>query len=181
MEVHKWTLMSMIFLIGMPACGKTYWGKQLADRLGYIFGDTDQLIVENEGSGVSEIFNSKGEEYFRKLEQKALDRIIDEYKDKDIVVACGGGLPAFEDNLDKIKAHGYVVYLETDINTLAERIKQERYQRPMFANSTNIADTLEALYEARMPYYLGAHLIADVTEITIDSLIKTLKECTNRQ
>ena len=63
-----------IILIGMPGCGKTTVGKQLARSLGREFADTDEIIVEESGRSIPDIFASEGEAAFRSLEHSVIAR-----------------------------------------------------------------------------------------------------------
>ena len=76
--------------------GKTTVGSLLAQRMGYEFLDLDQIIAEGEGLSIAEIFELKSEAYFRRLEQYYLKSI---FPLNNLIVATGGGTPAFEDNM----------------------------------------------------------------------------------
>ena len=99
--------------------GKSTLGKALAETLGYGYVDTDTWIEQKEGKRISEIFEDSGEEYFRELEQKALCACIQKEK---MVIATGGGLPCFFDNMD-------VLYL---INLLNEHPKHLKSSANLF-------------------------------------------------
>lgn len=80
--------MKSIVLIGMPSCGKSTVGAQLAERLGVRFFDCDAEAERVCGMTVSDIFKTRGEEYFRELETKILERVA---KEKACVISTGGG------------------------------------------------------------------------------------------
>jgi shikimate kinase len=103
--------MKNIVLIGMMGSGKSTIGALLAQRLGRTLVDTDQRIVEREGRSISEIFADKGEGYFRDLEL-AVARELGEQR--DLIVACGGGLPLREDCITPLKESGTVFWLRRD-------------------------------------------------------------------
>jgi shikimate kinase len=103
--------MKNIVLIGMMGSGKSTIGALLAERLGRTLVDTDQRIVEREGRSISEIFADKGEGYFRDLEL-AVARELGEQR--DLIVACGGGLPLREDCITPLKESGTVFWLRRD-------------------------------------------------------------------
>jgi len=86
-------------------CGKTTVGKLLALALGYEFIDTDHLIVDNEKTDISFIFQNKGEQYFRKVESIALGQAMDQ---SNHVVATGGGIVTKLENNPVLK-RGMVV------------------------------------------------------------------------
>jgi shikimate kinase len=103
--------MKNIVLIGMMGSGKSTIGALLAQRLGRTLVDTDQRIVEREGRSISEIFADKGEGYFRDLEL-AVARELGEQR--DLIVACGGGLPLRENCITPLKESGTVFWLRRD-------------------------------------------------------------------
>ena len=92
-----------IFLLtGFMACGKSFWGRKAADKLGCDFVDLDKLIEERESCSISEIFKKKGEEYFREIETKYFSSLIKSREDL-IIIAAGGGFPLKNENQQLIK------------------------------------------------------------------------------
>lgn len=109
--------------------GKTHWGKQLAERLQLSFFDLDEVIMQAEKKTVPEIFNMHGEEYFRLKEKEMLEKLVDE--SESMVVSCGGGTPCFFNNIEFMKKYGTVVWLNTQVNILLQRLIRERDERPL--------------------------------------------------
>lgn len=173
--------MSLVFLIGMPGAGKSYRAKLLSGKYGYQFADIDEYIEIQEGKTINEIFNTGGESYFREVEAACLKGIIEENTGNRMIVACGGGTPAYGNNMELMKQHGCVVYLKADLNVLAERIKNEAAKRPMFSSDDSIEATLEKLYEKRRAYYEQADYTVDANEHSITDFDKIMTLCTNRQ
>ena len=156
--------MENILLIGMPSCGKTSMGKMLAEKLKRDFYDTDDLIVKEEGKTIPEIFEEKGEAYFRDLESKILKDLS---KRNGIVIASGGGIPLREENRDYISQNSLVVYLNRDLEKL------ETSGRPLSKNLEN----LKKLYDERKEIYEAlANIEIDVIEDKIKNLDLILKE-----
>ncbi len=118
-----------IFLIGFMGSGKTHWGKQLAERLQLPFFDLDEVVMQAEKKTVPEIFNTNGEEYFRLKEKEMLEKLVDE--NESMVVSCGGGTPCFFNNIEFMKKYGTVVWLNTHVNILLQRLIKERDERPL--------------------------------------------------
>ncbi len=108
-----------IFLIGMMGSGKSTIGARLAELLALPFVDTDAAIEKADGRSVQQIFEQEGEVYFREKEQQFLQQLPQQAG----VVACGGGLPCFFNNMELLKSKGIVVYLEAAAEQLFERIK----------------------------------------------------------
>ena len=150
-----------IFLIGFMGSGKTHWGKQLAERLQLPFFDLDETIVQAEGKPVTAIFSEMGEEYFRLKEKEMLEKLVDDHE--SMVVSCGGGTPCFFNNIDFMKKYGTVVWLNTHVDILMQRLLKERDSRPLLKD---ISDEglkhyiVKKLNERRM-YYEQADVIID--------------------
>lgn len=159
--------MENILLIGMPSCGKTSMGKMLAEKLKRDFYDTDKLIEEEEGKTIPEIFEEKGEDYFRNLESKILKDLS---KRNGLVIATGGGTPLREENRYYIQQNSLVIYLNRNLENL------ETSGRPLSKN----LDNLKKLYKERKEIYEDiAHIKVDVIEDKIKNLDLILKEVEN--
>ena len=136
-----------IVLIGMMAAGKTTIGYKLAKELKYDFFDIDSEIEKSENEKIVNIFQNKGEEYFRKIEEKISLVFLDKNKS---VISIGGG--AFLNNKirDKIKKNSYSFWLNWKIKTILDRISKNK-KRPL-ALKLNDKD-LENLYRKRIKFY----------------------------
>jgi shikimate kinase len=146
--------MKNIFLVGMPSSGKTTLGKKLARALGYRFVDLDKLIVNDQKKSIPEIFQEKGEAYFREVERRILQ---DTRPDHWLVVSTGGGAPCFFDNMDFIKKTGISLFLDVPPAVLADRIlKHGKDDRPLLSGVTELEKELEARLRVRLPYYQRA-------------------------
>lgn len=167
--------MSLYFLIGMPGAGKTYRGRQIADKYGLAFVDIDELIEQEEQRSVSEIFTTKGEEYFRKKETECLQKLRGE---KNTIVACGGGTPVYNDNIAWMKENGCVIYLIANINNLPGRIGRDK-TRPLL-NESDIKQQLESMFKARQSYYEQAHYTVQADESIIAKFGEIIELCTGR-
>jgi shikimate kinase len=87
----------------MPASGKSKIGKMLASQMGFDFFDLDKEITNREQSSIPEIFEEKGEAYFRQIERLCLLDLIK--KEQGFILATGGGAPCFFDNMDQMNNH----------------------------------------------------------------------------
>jgi shikimate kinase len=136
--------MMRIYLTGMPFSGKTSIGKELAVLLQYPFIDTDEAIEGLLGYPVNEIFDLYGEKYFRNLESE----LIRGFKDFEAVIATGGGLPCYHDNMTYMNDTGITIYLNTPVDILNERTKfpDEMKKRPHWA-LLNEDDILKKMHE----------------------------------
>jgi shikimate kinase len=115
-----------IVLIGFMGCGKTSVGKILARQLQKKFKDVDDIIEKEQKCTISEIFESKGEEHFRALEQKCIDALA---QSTGQVISTGGGLPIYS----SIPEKSLIIYIETGFHVILNRLPQEeRDKRPLF-------------------------------------------------
>lgn len=171
--------MTKVFIIGLPAAGKTHFGRELALRMNLPFADLDRYIEKKEGKTITEIFNLKGESYFRQLEQLCLAELADA-RQAGMVVACGGGTPAYYDNLTRMKQNGIVIFLDTDRHTIAARLAKNSDSRPLLSG-TDTKQKLEDLYRERKPYYEQADIRVEGDEKTGVNFEKIIELCTNRQ
>jgi shikimate kinase len=133
-----------IFLIGMMGSGKSTIGAHLAELLVLPFVDTDVAIQTAEDRSVQQIFEQEGEGYFREKEQQLLQQLPQQAG----VVACGGGLPCFFNNMELLIAKGTVIYLEASPALLYDRIKGDN-QRPKlqdFAAFVQLLTDREVIY-----------------------------------
>ena len=154
--------------------GKTHWGKLLAQRLRLPFYDLDSIIVETEGMSISEIFQEKGEEYFRLQERDLLRDIIQ--KHPSLVLSCGGGTPCFFNNIDFLKKEGVVVWLNTSIEALEARLTKEKATRPLIRDISDAemrSYILKKMNDRRL-YYEQADVHVEEATVTMESLLQQI-------
>jgi shikimate kinase len=164
-----------IFLVGLPGSGKSTISKELSSSLGFNLVDTDDKIIEQEESTIEEIFQNKGESYFRKCEQKLLHELISQ---QNLIVSTGGGLPCFFDNMEIINQSGISVFLNVPTNAIVDRLWSHQNQnRPLLQGKTKeqLQEFLTIKLEERLPYYKKASIILAGTGIQTSDLIDRLK------
>lgn len=123
-----------IVLLGYMGCGKSTVGRVLANNLEKDYLDLDAFIETKEGMSISEIFEQKGEIYFRKKEAEHLKSCL-EIK-KNTILSLGGGTPCFGNNIEYVKTakNAVSIYLKTSLETLVERLIPEKAKRPLIAH-----------------------------------------------
>ncbi|MFD1139996.1 shikimate kinase [Larkinella insperata] len=166
--------MKNIFLVGMPSSGKSTLGKRLARQLGYRFVDTDKLIVQQEGGrSINDIFRTDGEAYFRAVEAQVLHTI---QPDSRLVVATGGGMPCFHDNMAHIKTVGFSIFLDVSPEKLLERMQRHgQNDRPLFnQQDPTLLENLRQKYTDRRNFYLQADLTVS-GETAVEELSKQIE------
>ena len=128
--------------------GKTTIGKLIASRLNLPFRDTDQVIEEDSGKSVSEIFLEDGEDSFRAIEKSVLRK---ELLSDDTILALGGGAPMSIDAQSALRAIASpVIYFDISLSSVAPRIGFNR-DRPLLLN--NPRGQWEVLMQERRPIY----------------------------
>lgn len=165
-----------LFLLGFMGSGKTYWGRKLSRALELPLFDLDEQIAAAEGMTIAEIFNRKGESYFRELERDALRAARTEPR---FVVSCGGGAPCFFDNMEVMNESGLTVWLDAPVPVMVERLKRRRHERPLIRELDDKALTayVERKLEERRPFYSRAHLVLDPEHYDLSSLTEKIKSC----
>lgn len=111
-----WRSQSNVVLIGMPGCGKTTVGRQLARQLGRPFVDLDAEIEQEAGCAIPELFARQGEEAFRQMETRQVQKWGAEH---GLVLACGGGTPLREENRQALRANGRIYWLNCEVQRLS--------------------------------------------------------------
>jgi shikimate kinase len=157
-EAHSLVNSNMnIFLIGSMGVGKSSLGKRIANSLEIPFRDTDDEIVDNECKSINSIFLDEGEVYFRAQEAEVI-RSFDATKKQ--IIATGGGLPMYHENMKYMLDNGLVVYLYLDIDTLTDRLFKGRSKRPAIKslNINEIKNKLSIMLQDRNDIYEKAHI-----------------------
>ena len=123
--------------------GKTSVGKSLSRKLFKAFVDVDSVIEAEQGCSIAEIFESKGEAYFRGLEQKCINELTEKTGQ---VIATGGGVPIYS----SISEKSLIVYINADFDVIVHRLSaRERAKRPLFNDEAKA----RALYDQRVDTY----------------------------
>ena len=160
-----------IILTGFSFTGKSVVGKEVAQRLGWNFIDSDEDIVALARKSIPDIFALDGEEHFRKLERQVLQRAC---KEKETVIAIGGGAIVDQRNRELFAGSGVVICLEAKPQTIYERLrtnqKTSNVVRPLLA----VADPLERITQlkaSRQPYYATADWSVYTDSLPIDEVV----------
>ena len=117
-----------IVLTGFMATGKTEISKAISEISKYNLVDTDDMIVEQEGITINEIFDKCGEEYFRKTECEGIKKAAEM---KNVVIATGGGVVLNEQNIENLRKTGVIFNLSPDFSVIRERLEEARKTRPL--------------------------------------------------
>lgn len=140
--------MKNIVLIGFMGAGKSTVAAELRSRYGMEILEMDAIIAQREGMSIPEIFQTRGEEYFRDAETALL---VELQARENTVVSCGGGTAMRERNVEQMKKIGPVFLLTARPETILERVKED-HSRPLLEGRKDGA-YIAALMEARRPKY----------------------------
>jgi shikimate kinase len=140
-----------LVLVGMMGVGKSTVGRKLAALLDLPFVDADDEIAEAAQLSISEIFERFGEDYFRDGERRVIARLLDGGRG---VVATGGGAFAQEETRKLILEQGVAVWLDSDVDTLVERVSRKN-TRPLL-NDGDPREIITRLKAVRDPLYADA-------------------------
>ncbi len=138
--------MKNVILIGMPGTGKSVVGRALAERLGYTFIDADDVIVKTTGKTLPEILRTDGLDAFLEIEAGVGETM--DYE--DTVIATGGSMVLSEKAMEHLKENGVVVWLETPLSQISDRMPEDLTDRGIAAPQNM---TIRQIYEQREPLY----------------------------
>lgn len=156
-----------LILVGMMGVGKSTLGKIVAKRLKFKFKDTDKLIEKKLKMKIKDIFDKKGENFFRLEEEKITLECLREEKS---VIALGGGGFVNEKIRNKILSTSISVWLDVSIKTLSSRLKNSP-KRPLI-NYKNNFKIIEKLYNKRRSIY-------NLSDHKVDCNNQSLKDISN--
>jgi len=159
-----------IVLMGYMGSGKSTIARLLAVKLNYVAIDLDSLIEQRTGMKIPEIFKQKGEIYFRKLESRFLNELLQQKK--QFVLALGGGTPCYAYNIKIIKNQAFSVYINLPVATLVDRLKTEKEQRPLVAhlNNKDLTEFVAKHLFERQTYYNEAQIIIHAKGLSLENI-----------
>ena len=143
-----------IILIGMMAAGKSAIGRILAKSLDRNFYDIDQNIEDHYNMKIYEIFEKYGEEKFRDIEHEEIKKID---RKSNNIISTGGGAFTFKRNYSILNKIGLTIWLNTNQNTIIERLKKNLNNRPLL-KGVDIETYVSSLLLKRRPLYSKANL-----------------------
>ena len=158
---------NLVFL-GMMGSGKSSIGNLVSKKLNLPFIDIDNLIIENTGISISEIFEKKGEEYFRKLEEKITLKCLKKIKN---VVSLGGGGFINPKIRKEIVANHFSFWLNWNESTLVRRIKGSK-KRPLVFKSTD--QEIRTIIKSRSKIYSNAQFKINCNKLTKNEIVKKI-------
>lgn len=159
-----------IVLIGIVGSGKSTIGKKLARKLNLQFYDSDKVIEEREGLSIVDIYDYKGEQYFRYLEESVIKEILNY---GTLLLSTGGSTFMNEELRSLIKQKAISIWLSTDIETLYSRVTR-RNTRPEL-NHGNKKAILQQMLDERSEIYNKADIIVESKDYDVHYIVDVIK------
>ncbi|MBU8882901.1 shikimate kinase [Kaistella sp. DKR-2] len=136
----------IISLVGYMGSGKSHISKVLSNKIKFKLIDLDRQISLKNKMTIPEIFEKRGEIYFRKQENEILKEVLS--SSEDCILSVGGGTPAYFNNMEIINQHSESIFLRTSVTNLTERILKQKDKRPLVVN----------IAEEDLPEFIAKHL-----------------------
>ena len=152
-------------------CGKSTIGRKIARFAHLRFVDTDSLVEQREAATVADVITYQGEEYFRGVEQAVLE---DTAKEDNIIVSTGGGLPIWDNNMERIGELGLSIYLRRSPKNIMSRLSPYgRQKRPKFRglNDEELLAFMTSHMAEREPVYSKADIVIDCDTMADSDII----------
>ena len=166
-KIHK---KENITFIGFMGCGKTAIGERVSKKIGFSFKDTDSSIEKGEQTSIFNIFNTKGEDYFREKEKLEITELV---KKKRFVYSCGGGAVIDASNRKVLRENSVVVWLYSSIDSCLGRIKKGT--RPLLDVKDPVTEA-EKIFKQRLPYYFRVSDLIVNADKNMDEVVKKITE-----
>jgi shikimate kinase len=164
-----------VVLVGMMGAGKSTIGRRLAARLAIPFIDADAEIERAAGQTVREIFDTHGEDEFRRGEERVISRLLEGERK---VIATGGGAFVNDRTRKRIKDKGVSIWLRAEIPVLLERVSRNN-TRPLLKRG-DPESVLRKLADERYRYYEQADIVVDSStgphRDVVDAIVKKLRD-----
>ncbi|MCH7504320.1 3-dehydroquinate synthase [PVC group bacterium] len=143
-----------IILVGFMGSGKTLVGQELTRKTGMKFVDLDTEIEHHEGCPISEIFDQKGELYFRDVESMLAKKYS---RKRNQVISTGGGVVKSEQNMKHLQKNGVLFFLDSSVDEIWENTRSTAH-RPLL-KVPNPKERIRQLLEERIPQYRKSDFI----------------------
>ena len=164
-----------IILVGYMGSGKTSMARLLGQHFNMQVVDIDFEIEKSEGLSVNQLFKEKGEEYFRELESS----IIQSRSWVNTVIATGGGLPCFNNNMGILNELGKTIYLKITPKEVRRRVTKSKNKRPLlslYENGEELLNYIENSLKEREVFYNSAHITIDANDYNKEDVLDKILE-----
>ena len=142
--------------------------------MGYPFYDTDDLVAGKSGASAGTVFAQHGEAAWRRKEHECLRQLLTE-EPTGFVVATGGGLPLFHENISLMNGHGITIWLRDTPEHLLRRAHRSEGRKHLFGDDASFKRAqIETLLKKREPYYAKAQYSLVLTGKSTDASLEAL-------
>jgi XRE family transcriptional regulator, aerobic/anaerobic benzoate catabolism transcriptional regulator len=162
----------VVALLGLRGAGKSTLGRKLARKLQVPFVELDRRIEQAAGLSLGEIFAVHGEEYYRRLEHEALDRVLGE--GRPLILATGGGIVNAKGTFADLKRRTVTVWLRAKPEDHWNRVVKQGDRRPM-ADNPEAMEELRRLLAERRPLYAQATHTVDTSRLGEAASLRALE------
>jgi shikimate kinase len=164
--------MKKVVLIGYMGSGKSVLSQKLSRKIEIPFVELDEMIEKKCDLSIERIFATKGELFFRKLEHQLFVELLE--NDEALIISTGGGTPCYFNNHELLQKEEVVsIYLKASIDTLFNRLVDEKHKRPLIAH-LNEDETKEFIAKHlfdRSFYYNQANFKVSVDGKSIETIV----------
>lgn len=160
-------------LIGLRGAGKSELGRLLSQHSGVPFIDLVEVVEQLSGMEVGELFSLRGQKAYRRLEQQALDKVLENHP--LAIVEVGGSLVTQTDTYQRLLGRYYTVWVKAEPEEHMQRVMAQGDFRPMRGN-LDAMDDLKHILTEREPEYRAAHYVLDTSERTVDDCLDELMQ-----
>ena len=160
-----------LILTGMMGVGKSTVGKSLSRELHMPFKDVDRIIEKKLSLSIREIFEKKGEKFFRQIEER---ESLDLIKKKNLIIALGGGAFINDRIRKNVKKFTISIWLDLSAEKIYQRVRKSK-KRPLL-NNIETKEDIEAIYKDRRKIYSQANYKINCNGKNKDEVVKNIKE-----
>ena len=165
----------IISLVGYMGSGKSHVSKVLSQELDLKLIDLDHQISLKNKMTIAEMFEKRGEIYFRKQEREILEEIL--ATEKNTVLSVGGGTPVYYNNMEVINQNSESIFLRTSVTNLAERLLKQKQKRPLIAkiSDEDLPEFIAKHLFERNAYYSKAKYTVSTDGKEVDQIVAEIK------
>jgi shikimate kinase len=172
-----------ISLWGFMGAGKSTIGKAITAQYHLQHIDSDVQIEQEQQMAIHKIFELYGENHFRDLETRYLQRLLREQTEQKkgaqnkLLLTTGGGMPVKEENRELLKRLGKSIYIHVPFNDIVQRLKADT-QRPLWDNEQ--MEAMKGRYETRLPLYRAADFTIVTKQKTLNEIVEEIAVLINK-
>lgn len=177
---------NIVYLTGFMGAGKSTIGPILANSLGWNFFDLDKVIEKKLEKKIKDVFEEKGEVYFRKIETETLVELSEM---KNTILSLGGGTMISEKNLEILKDSGKIIYLKASLDSIFKRLEHKRDRPNLIVDGEpeelkeKLFNRIKELFIKREKFYNKSDFIVETDGIsigiTVDEIVKIINHNQN--